>query len=202
METISNCTYFVAKTYKMVRNSQGFILAFNSTVSCMVLTQERVIVGNFLGEIFLFDVATTVCVHKLATQSAIRSISLNLGHMFVCMQNDTAQIINLLNQSFINISGHKSFTSQAATIDDKHVLIASFDGTLSLTVLPNINQWQKLVKRNGVLISSQNPRSVELLEKFEVGRRETGVGNMILHKNMVLLSMLDNAIKLYRLSKI
>ena len=39
METVSNCTYFVTKTHKMVRNSEGFILAFNSTVSCMVLTQ-------------------------------------------------------------------------------------------------------------------------------------------------------------------
>lgn len=117
------------------------------------------------------------------------------------LQDDTAQILDVSKGIFLNLVGHKSFVSQAVMADNNTALLASFDGTISLTMLPPLQEWNAMSKRDRTLYTLKaNTKDCQVAERFEVGRRETGVGNMLIHQNYMLLSLLDNCIKVYRIT--
>ncbi|CAM6000977.1 unnamed protein product [Sphagnum balticum] len=74
MEKVEDCTYFVCKDWRLVRNNEGTIVAFDSAISCMQLTDDLLIVGSFEGEVCLFDRASMLCLERIFTSIAIRSI--------------------------------------------------------------------------------------------------------------------------------
>lgn len=47
MEKVQNSTYYVCQDWRLVRNNEGTIIAFDSTLSCMAITDDLLIVGSF-----------------------------------------------------------------------------------------------------------------------------------------------------------
>lgn len=202
MEKVQDCTYFVCNLWRMVRNSEGTIVAFDSAVSCMTLTEDMLIIGSFEGDVYLFDRASMLCIERLSVSIAIRSISEHNRLLLLSLQDDSAQLIDLGKVTFINLTGHRSFVSQAVMVESTTALLASFDGTISLTSLPQPQEWSTISKRERTWFTLKpNAKDYPVNEKFEVGRRETGVGNMLIHRDYMLLSMLDNYVKVYRITR-
>jgi hypothetical protein len=104
-------------------------------VASLFVTDDRIIVGSFDGDLLFFDRASMVCVDKILVSVSIKTITNcnNSKYICLCLQDDSVQVLNLTQNCFLNIVGHRSFTSQCALIDPKTILIASFDGTISLT---------------------------------------------------------------------
>jgi hypothetical protein len=41
------CTYYICKDWRMIKNSDGSIIAFDSTISCMTVSDELIVLGSF-----------------------------------------------------------------------------------------------------------------------------------------------------------
>lgn len=202
LEKAGAFTYFICRDWKMLRNGEGAILAFETTISSMYVTDDRIIVGSFDGDLLFFDRASMVCVEKISISVAIKTINNFNKYICLCLQDDSVQLLDLSKNAFLSIVGHRSFTSQSAMIDQKTLLISSFDGTISLTEIPEPAEWNAISNKDKQLSTwFPNSRELTVNEKYDVGRRETGVGNMLFHKDYVILAMLDSCIKVYRLNK-
>jgi hypothetical protein len=49
IEKADGCTYYICKDWRMVRNNEGSIIAFDSTISCMTVSDELIVMGSFEG---------------------------------------------------------------------------------------------------------------------------------------------------------
>lgn len=134
LEKAAAFTYYICKDWKMLRGAEGALIAFESTISSLYVTEEKIIVGSFEGELMFFDKVSMVCIGRLSVSVAIKTINNSYNkYVCLCLQDDSVQVLDLSTNSFLNIIGHRSFTSQSIMIDSETLLISSFDGTISIT---------------------------------------------------------------------
>lgn len=104
-------TYFINREWKMAKNPEGTIFSFESTISAIAANADTLYIGNFEGDLYIFDMASSVCLDKVNTRIAIRQLSLKNKIIGVSLYDDNAYIIDTSKGVFATLSGHKSFIS-------------------------------------------------------------------------------------------
>lgn len=190
--------WYKCKDWKMVASRDGSIFEFTHNVSAYHMAEDRVFVGNFEGELITFDRGSMSCLERINVGASIKNINYCYKYIVLCLQDDSLQIIEQSSAAYLNIIGHKSFTSHAQVVDLTGIgltlFATSFDGCFSFTKLPPLSNWRPLRQKGG----GYGDTCIDLVFQL-TAEGEEGIGSFMVVRDMVLTATLDNYIKLYRL---